>query len=286
MSNTLNTPVEALELEFPLRVVRYAIRRGSGGAGAPARRRRRRARARGARADDLLAASPSAAATRRRAPTAASRARAGATCSTASSSGRRPAGTLRGRRAAGDRDARAAAACGTPRGRVGPVEEKVEQCTAWTRSATVAAWMATAALAVAAPSRVGGSGLDRAARPHRLRRQRLGAGRRDERRRRRGRGRGSARAARASSRRPSLRAGGQRTSRRRSTLGPAGLAVARHAAGRDRRRRQRDRGLAAARRLTLEHDRPGRDPAGRRLVRRAGDPVGDGLGVRSTRRSR
>jgi N-methylhydantoinase B len=34
MSNTLNTPVEALELEFPLRVARYAIRRGSGGAGA------------------------------------------------------------------------------------------------------------------------------------------------------------------------------------------------------------------------------------------------------------
>jgi N-methylhydantoinase B len=33
MSNTLNTPVEALELEFPLRVVRYAIRRDSGGAG-------------------------------------------------------------------------------------------------------------------------------------------------------------------------------------------------------------------------------------------------------------
>jgi len=34
MSNTLNTPVEALELEFPLRVTRYAMRRGSGGAGA------------------------------------------------------------------------------------------------------------------------------------------------------------------------------------------------------------------------------------------------------------
>jgi N-methylhydantoinase B len=33
MSNTLNTPVEALELEFPLRVVQYAVRRGSGGAG-------------------------------------------------------------------------------------------------------------------------------------------------------------------------------------------------------------------------------------------------------------
>jgi N-methylhydantoinase B len=34
MSNTLNTPVEALEREFPLRVTRYAVRRGSGGAGA------------------------------------------------------------------------------------------------------------------------------------------------------------------------------------------------------------------------------------------------------------
>ena len=34
MSNTLNTPVEALEREFPLRVVEYARRRGSGGAGA------------------------------------------------------------------------------------------------------------------------------------------------------------------------------------------------------------------------------------------------------------
>jgi N-methylhydantoinase B len=34
MSNTLNTPVEALELEFPLRVTEYALRRGSGGDGA------------------------------------------------------------------------------------------------------------------------------------------------------------------------------------------------------------------------------------------------------------
>jgi N-methylhydantoinase B len=33
MSNTLNTPVEALELEFPLRVVEYSLRRGSGGGG-------------------------------------------------------------------------------------------------------------------------------------------------------------------------------------------------------------------------------------------------------------
>ncbi len=33
MSNTFNTPIEALEREFPLRVVEYALRRGSGGAG-------------------------------------------------------------------------------------------------------------------------------------------------------------------------------------------------------------------------------------------------------------
>jgi N-methylhydantoinase B len=33
MSNTLNTPIEALELEFPLRMVRYELRRGSGGRG-------------------------------------------------------------------------------------------------------------------------------------------------------------------------------------------------------------------------------------------------------------
>jgi N-methylhydantoinase B len=34
MSNTLNTPIEALELEFPLRAIEYAVRRGSGGKGA------------------------------------------------------------------------------------------------------------------------------------------------------------------------------------------------------------------------------------------------------------
>ena len=34
MSNTLNTPVEALEIEFPVRVTRYELRSGSGGAGA------------------------------------------------------------------------------------------------------------------------------------------------------------------------------------------------------------------------------------------------------------
>lgn len=34
MSNTRNTPIEALEVAFPVRVVRYEVRRGSGGAGA------------------------------------------------------------------------------------------------------------------------------------------------------------------------------------------------------------------------------------------------------------
>jgi N-methylhydantoinase B len=33
MSNTLNTPIEALELEFPMRMIEYALRRDSGGAG-------------------------------------------------------------------------------------------------------------------------------------------------------------------------------------------------------------------------------------------------------------
>ncbi len=34
MSNTLNTPIEALELEFPMRMITYALRRDSGGDGA------------------------------------------------------------------------------------------------------------------------------------------------------------------------------------------------------------------------------------------------------------
>jgi N-methylhydantoinase B len=33
MSNTLNTPIEVLEMEHPLRVRTYALRRGSGGVG-------------------------------------------------------------------------------------------------------------------------------------------------------------------------------------------------------------------------------------------------------------
>jgi N-methylhydantoinase B/oxoprolinase/acetone carboxylase alpha subunit len=33
MTNTKNTPIEALERAYPMRVVRYRLRRGSGGAG-------------------------------------------------------------------------------------------------------------------------------------------------------------------------------------------------------------------------------------------------------------
>jgi N-methylhydantoinase B len=33
MSNTLSTPIEALELQYPLRVERYALRLGSAGSG-------------------------------------------------------------------------------------------------------------------------------------------------------------------------------------------------------------------------------------------------------------
>jgi N-methylhydantoinase B len=33
MTNSLNTPVEALEYAYPFRMIRYAVRRGSGGCG-------------------------------------------------------------------------------------------------------------------------------------------------------------------------------------------------------------------------------------------------------------
>ena len=33
MTNTMNTPVEALEITYPLRVERYELREGSGGEG-------------------------------------------------------------------------------------------------------------------------------------------------------------------------------------------------------------------------------------------------------------
>ena len=49
MSNTLNTPIEALEREYPLRIERYALRPRTGGAGPASRRRRRGARLPGAR---------------------------------------------------------------------------------------------------------------------------------------------------------------------------------------------------------------------------------------------
>ena len=32
MTNTLNTPIEALEAYYPMRITEYRIRRGSGGA--------------------------------------------------------------------------------------------------------------------------------------------------------------------------------------------------------------------------------------------------------------
>ena len=40
MTNTLNTPIEALEAYYPMRITEYRIRRGSGGTWARARRRR------------------------------------------------------------------------------------------------------------------------------------------------------------------------------------------------------------------------------------------------------
>ncbi len=55
MSNTLNTPIEALELEFPLRAVEYFAAPRIWRRGAPERRRRRRARGAGAGGHALLA---------------------------------------------------------------------------------------------------------------------------------------------------------------------------------------------------------------------------------------
>ena len=70
MSNTLNTPIEALEAEFPLRVRELSMRRGSGGDGRARRRRRDRPRDRGTGPDalhpDHRAPPPSAAGSRRR----------------------------------------------------------------------------------------------------------------------------------------------------------------------------------------------------------------------------
>ena len=71
MSNTLNTPIEALELELPLRIERYELLRGTGGDGRPAAATgssARCARSRPARSR----CSPSAVGTRRTASRAAS----------------------------------------------------------------------------------------------------------------------------------------------------------------------------------------------------------------------
>ena len=89
MSNTLNTPLEALELEFPLRAVEYAVRRGLGRLRAPQRRGRRGARDGGARGDALLAHHRAPPARAAGSGTAASPARVVGTSSTARSCRRR-----------------------------------------------------------------------------------------------------------------------------------------------------------------------------------------------------
>ncbi len=94
MSNTLNTPVEALETEFPLRVRELALRRGSGGEGGSAAARNR-ARDRGAGADALHA-------DRRAPPPRAARPRR--------RRGRRPGAQSAQRRAAAEQGRRGAAA--------------------------------------------------------------------------------------------------------------------------------------------------------------------------------
>ena len=60
MSNTLNTPAEALELAYPLRVERYELPPRIRRRGTTARRRRRRSRASNPRAVPALAAHPAA----------------------------------------------------------------------------------------------------------------------------------------------------------------------------------------------------------------------------------
>ena len=99
-------PVEALELEFPLRVVEYAVRRGSGGAGAH--------RGGDGIVRELEALEPMELSLiterRRHAPARRGRrratARAGATCSTARSSAPKVRASAAARRPPADRDAR------------------------------------------------------------------------------------------------------------------------------------------------------------------------------------
>ena len=106
MSNTLNTPIEALELEFPLRMVRYALRRGSGGARPLPRRRRRGPRARGARAAALLADHRAPAPRARRARRAGDPGRPGRNLLDGAELPAKAIGELESRPAAADRDPR------------------------------------------------------------------------------------------------------------------------------------------------------------------------------------
>ena len=78
MSNTLNTPIEALEMEYPMRVERYELRLRLRRRRTSSRRRRGRARGAGARAGQPVAAhrpAPPPAPGRRRRRIRASRAR-------------------------------------------------------------------------------------------------------------------------------------------------------------------------------------------------------------------
>ena len=122
MSNTLNTPVEALELEFPLRVVEYSIRARVRRCGTLQRRRRGDPRAGGAGAAALLAdhgAPPPRPAGRRRW-------RSGAA---GTQSARRPRAARQGERRAGARPAPADRDAGRRRLRktaiIWPMNERV-----------------------------------------------------------------------------------------------------------------------------------------------------------------
>ena len=105
MTNTLNTPVEALELEYPMRVERYELRYGLGRRRRAPRRRRDRARGPGARARHAVAAHrpPPPPAPGRGA--AASRARSAPTGSTTRSCRRRSRAVLDAERGGDGRDA-------------------------------------------------------------------------------------------------------------------------------------------------------------------------------------
>jgi hypothetical protein len=82
MTNTRNTPIEALESAYPVRVLEYRIAERTGGAGAAARRRRHRAQLSVPDRDDANAADRAATARPLRTARAASQASAGRTACT------------------------------------------------------------------------------------------------------------------------------------------------------------------------------------------------------------